>query len=176
MSNLLRRIRGAVVIGLLWAVPWGVAGMLASPVIRRFAHAPPPRSVFDRLFDGVFIGWYGFLAGLVFSLVFAFVARRKAIADLTPGRMVLWGMASSVLLTAPPMIAMLASRSDGWRAEDPFYLGGSLLLSAGCAVASLLLARRGQPGERELLNDLAASPLASPSSAPAAVGSTPPFR
>jgi hypothetical protein len=164
MSNLLRRIRGAVGIGLLWALPWALAGMLASPVIRKFAHAMPPRSILDRLFDGLFIGWYGFLAGLVFSVVLAFAGRRKSIADLTTGRVLVWGLASSVLLTAPPMMVMLAGRPDGWRAEDPFYLGGSLALSAGCAVASLLLARRGRPDERELLTEAAPSPLASPAS------------
>jgi hypothetical protein len=151
MSNLLRRIRSAVGIAVLWAIPWAVAGTLASPLIRKFAHAMPPRSLVDRLVDGLFIGWYGFLAGLVFSVVLTWAARRKSIAELTTGRMVVWGLASSVLLTVPPMVAMLASRPDGWRAEDPFYLGGSLVLSAGCAVASLVMARRGRPDERELL-------------------------
>ncbi len=170
MSNLLRRIRGAVGIAVLWALPWALTGTLASPIIRKFEQALPPKSLLDRFSDGLLIGWYGFLAGLVFSLVLAFAARRKSLAELTTGRMVVWGFASSVLLTAPPMISMLAGRPDGWRAEDPFYLGGSLILSAGCAVASLLFARRGQPDERELLAGSAFSPLASPLSTDVTVG------
>jgi hypothetical protein len=149
MTGFLRRLRGAVFLGVLWAIPWGVAGTLASPIIRGFAHARPPQSLADRLVDGMFIGWYGFLAGLAFSLVLAFAARRRSMRELTPGRAAVWGLASSVLLTAPPMIAMLIGRTDGWRPEDPFYLGGSLVLSAACAATSLLLARRGAPDERE---------------------------
>ena len=157
MRTFLRRLRGAAFLGLLWAIPWGVAGMLTSPIIRGFAHARPPQTISDSFADGVLIGWYGFLAGLAFSLVLAFAARRRSMRDLTPARAAVWGVASSVLLTTPPMIVMLVGRSDGWRAEDPFYLGGSLVLSAACAAVSLLLAQRGAPDERELLGDDAAT-------------------
>lgn len=149
MIGFLRAFRGALVIAVLWAIPWTIVGSIASPLMRKFANALPPTSLMDYLRDGLLIGWYGFLAGLAFSLVLAFAARRRTLEQLTWRQMAQWGLVSSVLLTAPPMVLMLLNRTDGWRPGDPFYLGGSLILSAGCAVASLLLARRGAPTVRE---------------------------
>lgn len=142
----LRAIRGALSIGALWSIPWAIAGIIASPVVWRFAHARPPHGFADRLLDGIWIGWYGFLAGLAFSLILAVMTRMRATHDLTPKRIAFWGALSSVLLTAPPMAIMLASRADGWRAEDPFYLSASLILSVSCAVSTLLIARHNAAG------------------------------
>lgn len=154
LAAMSRRFRGALVMAGLWALPWGAAGIAASPITRKLANALPPDSFGDFLADGLLAGWYGFLAGLSFSVVLAIASRRRSFSQLTTGRMLFWGLSSSVMLTVPPMMAMLASRPDGWRAEDPFYLGASLILSAGCAVATLWLARRADPDDREQVRQI----------------------
>jgi hypothetical protein len=154
MTRLLRAIRGAVGIAIVWAIPWAIAGFLASPILRRLSNAPPPgllRSSLEYALDyATLMAWYGFLAGLAFSLVLSFAARRRVLGQLTTRQMAVWGVVASVLLTGPPMILALLNRSDGWRAGDPVWLGGGLLLSAGCAVGTLLLARKGAAPPAEL--------------------------
>ncbi len=154
--RLLHRVRSAVVVGLLWAVPWALAGLVASPLLITMSRARI--SPLDALLMSGLIGWYGFLAGLTFSFVLVVVvaARRRTLRELTPLRMLAWGATSSVVLTAPPMLHMLAGRPDGWRTEDPVWLGGSLLLSGGCALASLLIAQRADALERAPFDDASA--------------------
>ena len=140
--SFLRRIRAAVGLGLAWAVVWGVAGAMASPLLGRFANAGGSPTSIAVVF-AITIGWYGFLAGVVFSVVLAVAGRRRSFDSLRTSTIGLWGLAASVLLTAPPFMLMVAAR--GWRVEDAVYTAGSLLLSAGCAIGSLLLARRALP-------------------------------
>jgi hypothetical protein len=128
---------------------WGAAGIVASPYLSELAGGRS--SVLEGLVYGPLIGWYGFLAGLVFSGVLAVAARRRQLRELSPRGMGLMGAAASVLLTAPPMVYMLAGRTDGWRSEDLLYRGGSLVLSAACAAGSLMLARRGAGVPAEML-------------------------
>ena len=140
--GLLRKLRGAISLGLVWAIPWWFAGALLSPYLRTLANALPPRSIADAAFDGLLTGWYGFLAGVVFSGLLAVVGRRRAFREITPPQMAGWGIASAALLMAPPMVYMLANRADGWRTQDIVYITSGFLLSAGCAAATLALARR----------------------------------
>lgn len=140
--GLLRKLRGAISLGLAWAIPWWFAGALLSPYLRTLAHAMPPRSIADAAFDGLLTAWYGFLAGVVFSGLLAVVGRRRTFREITPRHMASWGIASAALLMAAPMVYMLANRTDGWRTQDLVYITGGFLLSAGCAAATLALARR----------------------------------
>ena len=145
--SFLHKVRGAIGLGLAWAVPWWLAGALLSPYLRSLANALPPQSIGDAAFDGLLIAWYGFLAGLAFAGMLAVVGRRRTLRDLRPAQMARWGLASATVLMAPPMIYMLANRIDGWRTEDLVYIGGGLLLSAGCAAATLAAAQRGKDRE-----------------------------
>lgn len=144
-----RRIRAAVGTGLTWAVVWGVAGAIASPLLSAFANARPDGILLNAIVFAVTIGWYGFLAGAVFSIILAVAGRRLSFNELTPARTGLLGIAASVLLTVPPMILMVTQRPDGWRVEDGVYMLGSLLLSTACATGTLLLARRAPPSLSE---------------------------
>lgn len=138
------RIRAALTVAAFWATVWALVGIVLSPQLRVLAHASPPRSVLDRLGEGVWVGWYGFLTGLLFAGVLVLLSRRRTLGELTAGRVAGWGALASVLFAAPPYVYMLAGRRDGWRTEDPFYLGGLLVLTLGCALGSVLLARRAE--------------------------------
>jgi hypothetical protein len=145
-ARLGRFVRGAVGMGLAWSVPWGIAAVLLSPYLWSVTSVPTPRSLVGALsvagLLGAMFGWYGFLSGATFSLVLAVAARGRRLHELTKARMAALGTVASVLLTGPPTMYMLAHRRDGWRDEDAVFLAGGLLLSAGCAAASLMVARR----------------------------------
>jgi hypothetical protein len=154
----LRRVRGAIVIGLAWALPWWVVGTVMSPYLRSLANAHPPRSLGEAILDGSFIAWYGFLAGVTFSFVLAVAGRRRRFSELTTARMVKYAIASSALLMGPPMIYMLAGRADGWRMQDAVYLTGGVLLTAACSVGSLIAARGTKHQKTERTNDRSGVP------------------
>ena len=185
MHRLLRAIRGAVVIGLLWAIPFAVVGFLAAPILRKLANAPPlgvlDSALSEMLRSALTVGQTGFLAGLAFSLVLSVAARRRTFQQLTTRQMLRWGITSILLLMGPPMILMLIMRSElsRWRLGDVAWLGGGLLLSAGCAVATLLLARRGAARGGEAIGSGSAHLIGEPApnfSTPAAAEAPSPAR
>lgn len=76
MKNWLRRIRGAVSIGVTWAVAWLAAGL-----VFMVAAAPHPENPF-------FVAWgvLGFLAGLAFAGFLGVIERRRGIDQLSLSR------------------------------------------------------------------------------------------
>src|SRR6186997_934300 len=88
MQKWLRRIRGAIGMGLTWAAAWGVAGMV-------------PRWLFgfntDVPFPIVF-GALGFMAGIAFSVVLMVFEGRRNFDQMTLPRFAAWGGLSGLLL------------------------------------------------------------------------------
>jgi len=129
MTNLLRRLRGALGIGLTWAGLWVGFGILAGTVIGVFHPEDigpgegPSRAL-------PILGLVGFLSGLGFASLLAFAERRRTLRDLSLWRVGLWGMLGSAAI---PLL-MGTDGSMGW-------LTGSL--GATFATASVALARRG---------------------------------
>ena len=151
----LRRARGALGVGLAWAVLWWIVGTILSPYLRTLANAPPPQSIAEAILDGALIGWYGFLAGITFSFVLGVAGRRRSFRDLTTSRIMKYAFTSSALLMGPPMIYMLAARADGWRLQDAVYISGGVILTAACSVATLVAARRARASTPTPLNSIA---------------------
>ncbi len=130
MKELIERIRGAVGIGLTWAVGWGLVGALLGVGLR-------PGHGFAN-----FLGFAGagLLSGGVFSLALEIAGLRRtfdemslplfaglgALATTLVSTIALWGAFSPTVVT---MTAILA------------------LLGAGSAAGSLALARRGVVAE-----------------------------
>jgi hypothetical protein len=102
MRSWLRRIRGALSLGLLWGVVW--AGVMAITVA--IVRAVDPASVDPGegpLRAAAIGGIFGVIAGTLFALMFAVAERRRTIADLSVWRAAVWGMlaaAAMPLLTA----------------------------------------------------------------------------
>jgi hypothetical protein len=136
------RLRALVVTGLSWGVVWGIAGAVLSPGLRILANAPD-RAIENVVIFGMVSRWYGFLAGSIFGLVVMIAGRRRRFDELgvrDPGR---WGVSASLLFILPPMGYTMWSRgADWWRSADLAYLSGGILLSVGCAIGTLLIARR----------------------------------
>ncbi len=133
MNRWLRRIRGALGMGLAWAVAWFGAGMI---MMLGFLLATGSTGA-DVPYPLGF-GALGFLAGVTFSGVLGIVEGRHSFDQLSLMRFAGWGGVGGLLFSGAFVI--------------PTGLGGEALLlaplfalsGAGCAAGSLALARMGE--------------------------------
>jgi hypothetical protein len=129
----LRRIRGAIGMGITWGVAWGVVGSV-------------PRWLFgfntDVPFPLVF-GVLGFIAGVIFSGLLMLTEGRRGFDQMSLPRFAAWGAVGGFLLSA----IFTRAASLGW--ADALAIAPTFAVaSAICASGSLALARRA--GMREL--------------------------
>lgn len=132
MGKWLRRIRGALGMGVIWGATWSAAGMI-------------PRWLFgfntDVPFPIVF-GVLGFVAGVTFAGIVVLTESRRSLGQVSPGRFAAWGALGGFLLSA--VFTRVASL--GW--GDVLAMAPTFALaSAACAAGSLALARRSPIGE-----------------------------
>lgn len=127
MKKWLRKIRGAIGIGLAWALAWFGAGMILL-FIAGFGAADVP---FPLAF-----GLLGFLAGVTFSGVLGLVEGRRRFDQMSMPRFAVWGGLGGLLLAA----VFVPLTGQGM---DILALLGGIFGVAGatCAAGSLALAR-----------------------------------
>ena len=142
MKKWLRRLRGAVAMGLTWAAVWAVVAVLIGMVV-------DPDGSMDEMWPA--IGAYpGFLGGLVFSAVLGIAAARRRLDELSLWRVGAWGAAAGLLVgLLPYAVGELNPNVPVWL---PAVVTASItLLSAVSAAGSLALARRAEkPGPAAL--------------------------
>ena len=127
MQKWLRRMRGAIGMGVTWAAAWFAAGLVPRWVFGVYTDAPLP----------LVFGLFGLLAGVVFSGVLALTEGRRRFDQMSLPRFAGWGAMGGLLLSA--LFAKAASL--GW--GDVLALAPTLAVaSAVCASGSLALARR----------------------------------
>jgi hypothetical protein len=136
MSKWLRRIRGAVGMGLAWAMAWFAAGMVLLLIVGPDAADVPFPLGFGLL---------GFLAGATFSGVLGIVGGRRNFDQMSIPRFAGWGAIGGLLFS---VIFVLAAGLGG----DVILVLGPVfaLSSAASAAGSLALARKAE--DRELLD------------------------
>ncbi len=137
MKNWLKRIRGAVGIGLTWAVAWGFVGALLGLSL-----------VGPSAIGGVSLSFalYGFICGSGFSVLLGLTEGRHTFEEMSLLRFAAWGAAGGLLLSGFLMV------TDGtlvWLA-DATTIGVMTMIGAGSAAGSLALARKAD--DRELLD------------------------
>ena len=138
MKKWLKRIRGAVGIGLTWAAAWiGVLTIAVSVVEFRIGYAWPP-SLVHLLANSALFGAMGFIGGAAFSEVLGIAEGRRKFDEMSLRRFANWGAVGGLLL-----YVFMALTSNG------LNLGGLLttgvfcaLMGAGSASGSLALARQ----------------------------------
>src|SRR3954466_4596221 len=118
MGQLLRRIRGAIGIGVTWAAAWVSVGFVPRWVLGINSDLP-----FPLLFAGL-----GFIAGVTFSGVLAVTEGRRRLDQLSLPRFAAWGTAGGVLLSA----LFVRGASNAW--------GEVLAITATFALASAVSA------------------------------------
>ena len=135
MQGLLRWLRGALSVGLTWALLWVALGMVLVMMFKIFAPEDiGPGEGPSRVLP--ILGLVGFLSGVGFSAVLTLAERRRPLRELSLPRVALWGMLGSAAI---PML-MGAPVGEGW-------LTG--ILGATLATASVAIARRGESRLRE---------------------------
>ena len=143
MKKWLRRLRGAIGMGLTWAAAWGGAGTI---VVLGFLlrTGSRPDAPFPLMFAAA-----GLVAGLLFSGVLGLVEGRRRFDQMSLRRFAAWGAAGGFLLAAAFVLAVSLSGSPGflWNlvVVGPVFAAAA----AGSAAGSLALARRVR--NRELL-------------------------
>lgn len=150
MNQWLRRLRGALGMGVTWALGWAVAGVLIGASSNLLPGLPWDSffEVFDAPLPALAIP--GFVAGGLFSIVLSVAARRRKFDELSLPKFALWGALGGLLLSLVPAaleaIGLLSSEGSKHTMLQvtaviaiPF-----VTLSAISATVSLLLARRAQ--------------------------------
>ena len=130
MRQWLRRIRGAIVVGLTWAIGWAFMGGLMELLV------DPDGRIADIW--PMVLGIPGFFGGMLFSVVFALAERHRQFDEFSLPRFGGWGAVAGALLGGigialfglGPLIAVPLS-----------------LLGAVSAAGSLALARKGEHRE-----------------------------
>jgi hypothetical protein len=132
MGRLGQRIRGAIGMGVTWAVAWSAAGLVPRWVLGIDADAPFP----------IIFGVLGFAAGITFSAVLALAEGRRRFDQMSLPRFAGWGAVGGLLMAA--LFGRAASL--GW-GDVLVIIPTFALASAACASGSLALARRAARGE-----------------------------
>jgi len=136
MKRWLRRVRGAIGMGLTWALAWFGAGMALLLVVGPDAADVP----FPLGF-----GFLGFFAGVTFTGILGVVERRRRFDQLSTGRFAVWGGLGGLLFSGV-FVPIAGLGAGGLLVLGPVFA----LAGAGCAAGSLALARRAD--DQELLD------------------------
>ncbi|HEY0996539.1 MAG TPA: hypothetical protein VGD77_11160 [Gemmatimonadaceae bacterium] len=149
MGNWLRRIRGAVGMGVAWGIAWAIVGIGIGVSSRLLPFLPWDRffAVYDAPLPTLAIP--GFVGGAIFSVVLGIVARRRRFDQLSLPRFAAWGAIGGVLLSLVPaalvsagLVTLAVGGAGLW--ELTAMIGVPLtLLSAASAAGSLAIARKG---------------------------------
>ena len=127
MGKWLRRIRGAIGMGITWGAAWGAVGLIPRWLLGFNPDAPFP----------IIFGVLGFIAGVTFSGLLALTEGRRRFDQMSLPRFAGWGALGGLLLSA--VFALAASL--GW--TDVLAIAPTFALaSAVCASGSLAAARR----------------------------------
>ena len=161
MTWWLKRIRGAVGMGLTWALGWALVGVLIGVSSRLLPGLPWDRffEVFDAPLPALAIP--GFVGGVLFSVVLGIAARRRRFEELSLPRFAVLGAVGGLLLSLVPaamdavgLLSGAPPNGEMWRTTAviavPF-----MLLSAASASATLALARRAGVESLEATGDAA---------------------
>jgi hypothetical protein len=142
MKKWLRRIRGAIKMGLTWGFAWFAAGMVLLLIVGPDAADVP----FPLGF-----GFLGFLAGITFSAVLASLEGRRRFDQMSLPRFAGWGGIGGLLFSVIFVFAVAALAEGTTFIQNLVFLGPLFAAAgAGCAAGSLALARMAE--DRELLD------------------------
>jgi hypothetical protein len=129
MLRLLRLLRGAIGMGVTWALAWFSAGMILVLIVEPVGDDVPLPIVFGML---------GFMSGVTFSGVLKLVAGRRRFDELSLGPFAGWGAVGGLLLWG----VLAATAGPG--GEPLILLPVFASAGAGSAAGTLLLARRAE--------------------------------
>jgi hypothetical protein len=127
MQKWLRRVRGAIGMGILWGAVWSVVGMVPRWVLGLNTDAPFP----------LVFGVFGFVSGVTFSVLLALTEGRRGFDQLSLPRVAGWGALGGLLVSS----VFVKLVSLGWVSLlviAPAFAIASVISATG----SLAIARR----------------------------------
>jgi hypothetical protein len=139
MKDWLRRLRGALGIGVTWALGWAPIGAVLGSVLWFLLDVPVGLLAVIQI-NAIAFGILGFLGGTIFSTVLGLAEGRRQFDELTLPRFAAWGALGGLLLGG------LAVGAGLWGASGVPVVAATVtvaatLLGAASAVGSLALAR-----------------------------------
>ena len=135
MGTFLRRVRGAIGMGITWAIALGVVGSVPRWAFGVDTDAPIP----------IIFGAFGFIAGVTVSALLVLAEGRRRFDQLSVRRFAGWGAVGGLLLSA-----LWASAVSLRWGEILAIAPAFALVCAACASGALALAKRA--AMRELSN------------------------
>jgi len=160
MRPWLRRVRGAVGMGLTWAAGWALVGVLIGVTSNLLPGLPWDRffEIFDAPLPALAIP--GFVGGVLFSVVLGIAVRRRTFEQLSLPRFAALGALGGLLLSLVPAALAAVGLLSGaptngamWR-DTAMISVPFMLLSAASASLSLALARMAGRDARDATGDL----------------------
>ncbi|HEX8273322.1 MAG TPA: hypothetical protein VF615_11835 [Longimicrobiaceae bacterium] len=151
-----RRIRGILGIALTWAAGWGIMGAVMNGLAAPMWIEIGGGSLIGHVANGALgNAAFGFVTGVVFSLLLLLAERKRTIYQLSLPRVAAWGGLGTLALTTPPILLFGVSPAVSALFALSFSTTGTL-----SAALTLLAARRGlvaPPGEKRRIG-MAAEP------------------
>jgi len=154
MRTWLRRLRGALGMGLAWALAGFLAGMGIELI-----HNIWPNSI-GRAVDiwPAALAYPGFFGGVAFSAVLGIAGRRRRFDELSLPRVAAWGAVAGLLVSLIPAalvaIGFATPNVPLWQMTialvGPFTVGGAIAASASLAVARMAEDRELRDGGRDV--------------------------
>ena len=140
MRRFLRWVRGALGMGLAWAVGWGFVGGMIELASNLGLHLPWFSAV-DMWPQTLAIP--GFLGGALFSVVLRIAAGQRTFGELSVKRFAVWGALTGAAAGAALVGAgLLAPVFPSLLIRAAVVLIPFTVLSAGCAAGTLAIAQR----------------------------------
>jgi len=150
MKKWLRRIRGAIGMGITWGIGWALAGLgigvasIALPFL--------PWDVFFRYFDAPLppLAVPGFFGGLFYSAVLGIAGRNRRFNELSLPRTALWGALGGLLLALFPSFLVLVGLASLGRPDASLlfltavFAAPFMVLGAASSSITLALARKSE--------------------------------
>jgi hypothetical protein len=161
MTGWARRLRGAIGMGITWAICWAVCGLLigVSSLLLPFL----PWELFFDVFDAPLpaLAVPGFFGGVIFSIVLSVLGHDRRFSDLSLKKFAAWGAAGGLLLCLVPILAFSTAPGEFARLLPALAViaGPFALLGAASASGALLVARKTEgkvlsgDGDRALLGE-----------------------
>ena len=136
MKKWLRRIRGAMGMGLTWAEAWAPLGAVTGLITGVVLGLPLGTVVANY---ALLLGGLGFLGGTIFSTVLSLAEGRHRFDQLSLPRFVAWGALGGLMLGG--LAVTVGILGSGFTILGAVVAGVSTLLGAGSAAATLAIAR-----------------------------------
>ena len=139
MKKWLRRLRGALGMGVTWAAGWSVVGTIVwwtLDLVFLGATTSGPLTVFVTFLTT--FGVIGFISGTAFSVILTLTEGRRRFDQMSLPRFGAWGALGSALLC----LVVLTAESWQMPGTELLLLGFITVMGAASAAGSLALARR----------------------------------